>query len=114
MTPESVVYSYGTLLLDLLSGKHIPPSHVCIVFYRLTTMMENLCKLLCQFCNACSKLFCTYSRIQKIIQLHVATYIYIYTSICFGLYVILTFLEQDPKKMRKGEVKSVGRLWVLF
>nr|KJB55796.1 hypothetical protein B456_009G094800 [Gossypium raimondii] len=25
--PESVVYSFGTLLLDLLSGKHIPPSH---------------------------------------------------------------------------------------
>ncbi|XP_074317801.1 serine/threonine-protein kinase BSK2 [Silene latifolia] len=25
--PESVVYSYGTILLDLLSGKHIPPSH---------------------------------------------------------------------------------------
>lgn len=26
--PESVVYSFGTILLDLLSGKHIPPSHV--------------------------------------------------------------------------------------
>ncbi|XP_077225697.1 serine/threonine-protein kinase BSK3-like isoform X2 [Tasmannia lanceolata] len=25
--PESVVYSFGTLLLDLLSGKRIPPSH---------------------------------------------------------------------------------------
>ncbi|XP_077244929.1 serine/threonine-protein kinase BSK2-like isoform X1 [Tasmannia lanceolata] len=25
--PESVTYSYGTVLLDLLSGKHIPPSH---------------------------------------------------------------------------------------
>lgn len=24
---ESVVYSFGTMLLDLLSGKHIPPSH---------------------------------------------------------------------------------------
>ncbi|XP_057419536.1 serine/threonine-protein kinase BSK2 [Lotus japonicus] len=24
---ESVIYSYGTVLLDLLSGKHIPPSH---------------------------------------------------------------------------------------
>lgn len=28
VTPESVVYSFGALLLDLLSGKHIPPSHV--------------------------------------------------------------------------------------
>eukprot|EP00252_Welwitschia_mirabilis_P005071 TRINITY_DN1548_c0_g1_i1.p1 TRINITY_DN1548_c0_g1~~TRINITY_DN1548_c0_g1_i1.p1 ORF type:complete len:496 (-),score=116.79 TRINITY_DN1548_c0_g1_i1:383-1870(-) len=27
VTPESVMYSYGTVLLDLLSGKHIPPSH---------------------------------------------------------------------------------------
>lgn len=27
VTAESVVYSFGTLLLDLLSGKHIPPSH---------------------------------------------------------------------------------------
>ncbi|XP_048429445.1 serine/threonine-protein kinase BSK2 isoform X2 [Pyrus x bretschneideri] len=25
--PESVIYSYGTVLFDLLSGKHIPPSH---------------------------------------------------------------------------------------
>lgn len=25
--PESVIYSYGTVLLDLLSGKHIPPLH---------------------------------------------------------------------------------------
>ncbi|XP_062080491.1 serine/threonine-protein kinase BSK5-like [Humulus lupulus] len=27
VTLESVFYSFGTLLLDLLSGKHIPPSH---------------------------------------------------------------------------------------
>ncbi|KAL1543525.1 Serine/threonine-protein kinase bsk5 [Salvia divinorum] len=27
VTSESVVYSFGTMLLDLLSGKHIPPSH---------------------------------------------------------------------------------------
>ncbi|XP_078427893.1 serine/threonine-protein kinase BSK5-like isoform X2 [Wolffia australiana] len=27
VTPESVIYSFGTLLLDLLTGKHIPPSH---------------------------------------------------------------------------------------
>ncbi|XP_010457083.1 PREDICTED: probable serine/threonine-protein kinase At5g41260 isoform X1 [Camelina sativa] len=27
ITAESVIYSFGTLLLDLLTGKHIPPSH---------------------------------------------------------------------------------------
>ncbi|KAL0360423.1 UNVERIFIED_CONTAM: Serine/threonine-protein kinase BSK1 [Sesamum radiatum] len=27
VTQESVVFSFGTVLLDLLSGKHIPPSH---------------------------------------------------------------------------------------
>ncbi|KFK31932.1 hypothetical protein AALP_AA6G177800 [Arabis alpina] len=27
VTPESVIYSFGTLLLDLLSEKHIPPNH---------------------------------------------------------------------------------------
>ncbi|KAF6161005.1 hypothetical protein GIB67_007646 [Kingdonia uniflora] len=27
VTSESVIYSFGTILLDLLSGKHIPPSH---------------------------------------------------------------------------------------
>ncbi|KAM7470973.1 hypothetical protein LguiA_009156 [Lonicera macranthoides] len=27
VTPESVIYSFGTILLDLISGKHIPPSH---------------------------------------------------------------------------------------
>ena len=31
ITPESMIYSFGTLLLDLLSGKHIPPSHVSIL-----------------------------------------------------------------------------------
>ena len=30
VTAESVVYSFGTMLLDLLSGKHIPPSHVSL------------------------------------------------------------------------------------
>ncbi|THU69360.1 hypothetical protein C4D60_Mb08t13600 [Musa balbisiana] len=25
--PESMIFSFGTILLDLLSGKHIPPSH---------------------------------------------------------------------------------------
>jgi hypothetical protein len=30
VTPESVIYSFGTVLLDLLSGKHIPPSHVVV------------------------------------------------------------------------------------
>lgn len=34
--PESVIYSYGTVLLDLLSGKHIPPSHVC---YHVTSII---------------------------------------------------------------------------
>ncbi|CAI9768519.1 unnamed protein product [Fraxinus pennsylvanica] len=27
VVPESIVYSFGTILLNLLSGKHIPPSH---------------------------------------------------------------------------------------
>ncbi|XP_062019744.1 serine/threonine-protein kinase BSK1-like [Rosa rugosa] len=27
VTPESVTFSFGTVLLDLLSGKHIPPGH---------------------------------------------------------------------------------------
>ncbi|CAI9765424.1 unnamed protein product [Fraxinus pennsylvanica] len=27
VTQESVIYSFGTVLLDLLSGKHIPPNH---------------------------------------------------------------------------------------
>ncbi|XP_020079947.1 probable serine/threonine-protein kinase At5g41260 isoform X2 [Ananas comosus] len=27
VTPESVIYSFGTLLVDVLSGKHVPPSH---------------------------------------------------------------------------------------
>lgn len=35
VTPESVTYSFGTVLLDLLSGKHIPPSHVSSYLYVL-------------------------------------------------------------------------------
>ena len=38
VTPESVIYSFGTILLDLLSGKHIPPSHVSDV---LTVLHNN-------------------------------------------------------------------------
>lgn len=43
VTPESVVYSYGTLLLDLLSGKHIPPSHVSFTFlaYWIFSLVYN-------------------------------------------------------------------------
>ncbi|KAF8396859.1 hypothetical protein HHK36_018494 [Tetracentron sinense] len=36
VSPESVVYSFGTLVLDLLSGKHIPPSHVNFPFLVLS------------------------------------------------------------------------------
>lgn len=36
VSPESVTYSFGTLLLDLLSGKHIPPSHVSLLVLSLT------------------------------------------------------------------------------
>ncbi|CAN8253999.1 unnamed protein product [Cochlearia groenlandica] len=28
LLPESVVFSFGTFLLDLISGKHVPPNHV--------------------------------------------------------------------------------------
>ncbi|KAH8520293.1 hypothetical protein H0E87_001672 [Populus deltoides] len=41
VTPESVVYSFGTLLLDLLSGKHIPPSHVIYVLFELIILRLN-------------------------------------------------------------------------
>ncbi|KAK8485453.1 hypothetical protein V6N11_009864 [Hibiscus sabdariffa] len=37
VTPESVMYSFGTLLLDLLSGKHIPPSHALDLILRLAS-----------------------------------------------------------------------------
>ncbi|KAM0057811.1 hypothetical protein Hdeb2414_s0005g00162801 [Helianthus debilis subsp. tardiflorus] len=30
LTSKSMIYSLGSLLVDLLSGKHIPPSHVRI------------------------------------------------------------------------------------
>lgn len=39
VTPESVIYSYGTVLLDLLSGKHIPPSHVSLKCPLLSSSM---------------------------------------------------------------------------
>ncbi|MFS7972455.1 hypothetical protein Hanom_Chr09g00845001 [Helianthus anomalus] len=33
VTFESMIYSLGSLLVDLLSGKHIPPSHVRICLH---------------------------------------------------------------------------------
>ncbi|GAB2224618.1 hypothetical protein Droror1_Dr00005381 [Drosera rotundifolia] len=43
VTPESVIYSFGTLLLDLLSGKHIPPSHALDLIKQrnLETLMDS-------------------------------------------------------------------------
>ncbi|KAL2322230.1 hypothetical protein Fmac_026609 [Flemingia macrophylla] len=40
--PESVIYSYGTVLLDLLSGKHIPPSHGMKVVNRNDLVLQAL------------------------------------------------------------------------
>lgn len=38
------MYSFGTLLLDLLSGKHIPPSHVSLLSHR--TLFYHAMRLL--------------------------------------------------------------------
>ncbi|KAG6636802.1 serine/threonine-protein kinase BSK7-like isoform X1 [Carya illinoinensis] len=44
VTPESVIYSFGTLLLDLLSGKHIPPSHALdLIRDRNVQMLTDSC-----------------------------------------------------------------------
>ncbi|KAH0777889.1 hypothetical protein KY290_009300 [Solanum tuberosum] len=44
ITPESVMYSFGTLLLDLLSGKHIPPSHALdLIKDRNLQMLTDSC-----------------------------------------------------------------------
>ncbi|KAE8703688.1 putative serine/threonine-protein kinase [Hibiscus syriacus] len=44
VTPESVIYSFGTLLLDLLSGKHIPPSHALdLIRDRNLKMLTDSC-----------------------------------------------------------------------
>jgi BR-signaling kinase len=44
VTPESVMYSFGTLLLDLLSGKHIPPSHALdLIKDRNLQMLTDSC-----------------------------------------------------------------------
>ncbi|KAM1127384.1 hypothetical protein ACFX2B_036942 [Malus domestica] len=39
VTPETVTFSFGTVFLDLLSGKHIPPNHVSI--YRAMHLFSN-------------------------------------------------------------------------
>ncbi|KAG7600147.1 Protein kinase-like domain superfamily [Arabidopsis suecica] len=43
LTPEGVVFSFGTFLLDLLSGKHIPPSHAVDTIQKqnLTVLMDS-------------------------------------------------------------------------
>lgn len=44
VTTESVIYSFGTLLLDLLSGKHIPPSHALdLIRDRNLQMLTDSC-----------------------------------------------------------------------
>ncbi|KAI3710832.1 hypothetical protein L2E82_40626 [Cichorium intybus] len=44
VTAESVMYSFGTLLLDLLSGKHIPPSHALdLIRDRNLQMLTDSC-----------------------------------------------------------------------
>ncbi|KAK4761552.1 hypothetical protein SAY87_029436 [Trapa incisa] len=52
VTTESVMYSFGTLLLDLLSGKHIPPSRALdLVRDKNTQMLTDSC-LEGQFSNS--------------------------------------------------------------
>jgi len=44
ITPESVIYSFGTMLLDVLSGKHIPPSHALdLIRDRNFNMLTDSC-----------------------------------------------------------------------
>lgn len=44
VTPESVTYSFGTLLLDLISGKHIPPSRALdLIRDRNLEMLTDSC-----------------------------------------------------------------------
>ncbi|GKU95275.1 hypothetical protein SLEP1_g8654 [Rubroshorea leprosula] len=44
VTSESVIYGFGTLLLDLISGKHIPPSHaVDLIRDRNIQMLTDSC-----------------------------------------------------------------------
>ncbi|GAB4861783.1 Serine/threonine-protein kinase bsk3 [Ancistrocladus abbreviatus] len=44
ITPDSVIYSFGTLLLDLISGKHIPPSHALdLIRDRNLQMLTDSC-----------------------------------------------------------------------
>ncbi|KAK9053144.1 hypothetical protein SSX86_029774 [Deinandra increscens subsp. villosa] len=44
VTPESVIYSFGALLLDLISGKHIPPSHALdLIRDRNLQMLTDSC-----------------------------------------------------------------------
>ncbi|GMH00525.1 hypothetical protein Nepgr_002364 [Nepenthes gracilis] len=44
ITPESVIYSFGSLLLDLISGKHIPPSHALdLIHDRNLQMLTDSC-----------------------------------------------------------------------
>lgn len=48
VTPESVIFSFGTVLLDLLSGKHIPPSHVSCFYCHLTLgCTVDICSIAC-------------------------------------------------------------------
>jgi hypothetical protein len=49
VTPESVIYSFGTLLLDHLSGKHIPPSHVSAYHSKLNLLASHHMDLLIEF-----------------------------------------------------------------
>ncbi|OEL29780.1 putative serine/threonine-protein kinase [Dichanthelium oligosanthes] len=44
ITSESVIYSFGTMLLDVLSGKHIPPSHALdLIRDRNFNMLTDSC-----------------------------------------------------------------------
>ncbi|XP_068650246.1 serine/threonine-protein kinase BSK2-like isoform X2 [Aristolochia californica] len=49
--PESVIYSYGTVLLDLLSGKHIPPSHALDIIRGKNVLMLMDSSLEGQYAN---------------------------------------------------------------
>lgn len=58
VTPESVIFSFGTVLLDLLSGKHIPPSHVSLWIVKfLTFSIQEILHFYGVLCISESKLW---------------------------------------------------------
>lgn len=114
VTPESVIYSYGTVLLDLLSGKHIPPSHVCCLHYinlKIVLHVFGFQGLFPVFFFIQLPYYCNASHFKFGYDFHICP---IYLEFCASLHSIMYLCTWVLIVMTSLLTPTIGNNWVMI